>query len=435
MDRREIILSLGLFSLLPTELFAGVDNNSRINALAKKYYSQVVDWRRHFHQYPELSNREYKTSDFVANELKELGLEVHEKIAHTGVVGILKGAKPGPTVALRADMDALPVLEKTGLAFASKETGEYEGKSVPIDHACGHDAHTAMLLGAACVLTEMKNEIAGQVMFLFQPAEEGPPKGEAGGAKLMVEEGVLDNPKVKSIFGIHVWPGITGKISYRPKGFMAAADRVEITIKGKQTHGAQPWAGTDLSAMSAQIVESINQIMSRQIDVTAEPSVLSITTIHGGERFNIIPEQYVLGGTLRTFSPERREEIIKKVTNSVDGIAKSFGATEAIVDFQATAPLTYNDPALTSALYNAMVSAAGGKDLVEPNSLAITGAEDFSEFQKKVPGLYVFLGSAAPGVNPKTLAPNHSPYFDIYEPVMEVGVRAHANAALAMLKI
>lgn len=435
MDRRRLLLGLGAISFIPADIFAATGDNTKIAALAKKYQPKVVEWRRHFHQYPELSNREYKTAAFVAVELKRLGLEVREKIAHTGVIGILKGAKPGPTVALRADMDALPVIDKTGLAFASKETGEYEGKTVPIDHACGHDAHIAMLLGAANVLSEMKNEIAGQIMFLFQPAEEGSPKGETGGAKLMVEEGVLENPKVKSIFGIHVWPGLTGKISYRPKGFMASADRVEITIKGKQTHGAQPWSGTDLSAMAAQIVESINHIMSRQIDVTAEPSVLSITTIHGGERFNIIPEQYVLGGTLRTFSPERREEIIKKVKNAVDGIAKSFGATEAVVEFQPTAPLTFNDPALTVSLYKAMLDAAGSKDLVEPNSLAITGAEDFSEFQKKIPGLYVFLGTAAPGIDPKTLAPNHSPYFDIYEPVMETGVRAHAYAALAMLKL
>lgn len=431
MNRRQLIISTMGLSLVNTNAFAADD---KIANLASKIYPQVVKWRRQIHQNPELSNREFKTSELVANELKRLGFKVREKVAHTGVVGVLEGAKPGPAVALRADMDALPVFEKTGLEFASRAKGEYEGHEVPIAHACGHDAHTAMLLGAANVLASMKNEIAGKVVFIFQPAEEGLPKGETGGAKVMIEEGALQNPEVKSIFGIHIWPGQSDEISYRPKGLMAGADRVEITLKGRQTHGAAPWSGIDLSSLASEIVNSINQILARQVNVTTEPSVLSITTMHGGERFNIIPEQFVLGGTLRTFSDARRDLVVKKVETTVKALAQAYGA-EATITFDRFAPPTVNDPQLTQNLYDALLKAVGDEKLLNPNAIPVTGSEDFSEFQRKVPGVYAFLGSSPLKVDPNALPVNHSPYFDINEPAMETGVRAHCYAALKMLTL
>ncbi|ESQ78969.1 hypothetical protein AEYBE204_11135 [Asticcacaulis sp. YBE204] len=405
---------------------------SQIATLAAKVQPKVVAWRRDVHEHPELGNHEVRTAALVATELRRLGLEVQEKIAFTGVIGVLKGGKPGPAVALRADMDGLPVLEKTGLAFASKATGEYDGKTVPITHACGHDAHVAMLLGAAEVLTALKSDIAGSVVFIFQPAEEGPPPGEKGGAELMVAEGVIETYKIKSIFGLHVWPMETGKLYWRPKGFMAAADRVEIRLTGKQTHGAQPWNGVDITALASDIVGAVNQIAARQIDVTTEATVLSITTMQGGVRFNIIPEEFKLGGTLRTFSEARRADVHARVTKTVQALAEAYGA-KAEVEFVLSAPLTYNDPKLAVDIAPTLARAAGGTDKIEPNTSAITGAEDFSQFQKKVPGVFAFLGAAWPGKKPGESPPNHSPYFDIYEPALEVGVRAHAEAALFLL--
>jgi amidohydrolase len=403
-----------------------------INDEVKKIEAQMISWRRHIHQNPELGNREFETAALVAKELRAMGLEVREKIAFTGVKGILKGAKPGPVVALRADMDALPVPDKSGLPFASKATGLYNGQTVPVTHACGHDAHVAMLLAAASVLSKLRSEIAGTIVFIFQPAEEGPPAGEEGGAALMVKDGVLNNPKVQSIFGIHVGPGQSGSITYRSKGFMATADQVKITLKGTQAHGAQPWKGTDLSALSADIIGASHQITSRQINVTEEPTVFSLGVIHGGLRWNILPEDYVIEGTLRTFSPERRLEIIDRFTNTVTALASAYGAT-ATVEFITWAPLTYNDPDLTGYLYEAMTKATGNRAMVEPNALPMTGAEDFSQFQKVIPGTYVFLGITEPGGDPKTLPGNHSPYFVIHEPALTTGVKAHIYAAMSML--
>ncbi|MDC7684534.1 amidohydrolase [Asticcacaulis sp. BYS171W] len=436
MERRRVITGLtgaGLLGLsgLPRAVQAA-PLTARIAALAAKNQPKVVAWRRDIHEHPELGNREVRTAALVAAELRRLGLEVHEKIALTGVVGVLKGDRPGPAVALRADMDALPVLEKTGLPFASKATGDYDGKTVPITHACGHDAHVAMLLGAAEVLTALKADIAGSIVFIFQPAEEGPPPGEKGGADLMVAEGVIETYRITSIFGLHVWPKAAGKLYWRPKGFMAAADRLEIRLSGRQTHGAQPWNGVDITALASDIVGAVNQIAARQIDVTAEPTVLSITTMQGGVRFNIIPEDFKLGGTLRTFSEARRADIHARVTKTVEALAQAYGA-KAEVEFTLSAPLTYNDPKLSADLIPVLARAAGGADRIEPNTTAITGAEDFSQFQKKVPGVFAFLGTAPPNKTPEEIAPNHSPYFDIFEPAMETGVRAHAEAALFLL--
>jgi amidohydrolase len=441
ISRRAQILTLGGFlGLLGVQntLTAAASvkkiklDTKKIESEVKKIEAQMIGWRRHIHQNPELGNREFETAALVAKELRAMGIEVTEKIAFTGVKGVLKGAKPGPVVALRADMDALPVPDKSGLAFASKATGLFNGQSVPVTHACGHDAHVAMLLGAASVLSKMKSDIAGTIVFIFQPAEEGPPAGEEGGAALMVKEGVLTNPKVQSIFGLHVGPGHSGTISYRPKGFMATADQVRITLKGTQAHGAQPWKGTDLSALTSDIIQASHQITARQIDVTEEPTVFSLGVIHGGLRWNILPEDYVIEGTLRTFSADRRTSIIHKFTNTVNALASAYGVS-AQVEFITWAPLTYNDPILTADLYEAMTLATGSQTQVEPNALAMTGAEDFSQFQKQVPGTYVFLGITEPGGDPKTLPGNHSPYFVIHEPALATGVKAHIYAAFGMI--
>lgn len=433
LNRRNIMSGLAITGLgfLPLGLQAAVAD--QIASLAKKVQPKVVAWRRDIHQHPELANREFRTAKLVALELKRLGLDVRENIAVTGVVGVLKGAKSGRVVALRADMDALPVLEKTGEPFASKEIGEFEGATVPITHACGHDCHVAMLLGAAEVLAQIKSEIKGTIVFIFQPAEEGPPSGEDGGAPMMVAQGVLDNPKVQSIFGIHVWPGKTGQISYRPKGFMAAADRIEIKLKGSQTHGALPWKGIDMTALASDIVGALNQIASRQLDITAEPTVITIATMHGGARYNIIPEDFTLGGTLRTFSKERRADVMKRIERAVAGICQSYGA-QGEVKFTSSGALTYNDEKLSHDLLPSLIKAAGASDQVNAMATAITGAEDFSAYQEKIPGVYCFLGVSRPDQDPQTAPPNHSPYFNAYEPALEVGVRAHVMASLAMLE-
>ena len=435
VSRRSVIRSVAgnlvALAVLPAWRFP--HSEDRVFALAAELQPRVVAWRRHFHQFPELSNREFATADRVAAELGTMGIEVRRRIAHTGVVGILRGTRPGPAVALRADMDALPVEEKTGLPFASTVHAESQGTQVPVSHACGHDCHTAMLLGAAAVLSRMKTEIAGTIVFIFQPAEEDSPVGEEGGASLMIREGVLSDPACSSIFGLHVWPGPGGQLSYRPGGIMAADDRISIRLTGRQTHGAVPWKGIDLAALVADCVQAINQIAARQIDVTSEPTVITITTINGGNRPNIIPEEFVLTGTLRTFSIARRQDVIERVTKRVTALAQSYGAV-ANVEFVLTAPLTFNNPALSARLLAPLTRAAGGADRLNSNATPVTAAEDFAEYQAKIPGVFCFLGATAPGVDPATSAPNHSPFFDVWEPAMEVGVRAHVLAALEMLR-
>ncbi len=434
-SRRSAIKSVAgnlmALAILPAWRFP--DFEDRVFTLAAEAQPRVVAWRRHFHQFPELSYREFATADRVAAELGTMGLEVRRKIAHTGVVGILRGAKPGPAVALRADMDALPVTERTGLPFASTVRAESHGAQVPVSHACGHDCHIAMLLGAAAVLSRMRTEISGTIVFIFQPAEEDSPVGEEGGANLMVREGVLTDPACKSIFGLHVWPGPTGQLAYRSGGIMAADDRLSIRLTGRQTHGALPWKGIDLPALVAECVQAINQIAARQIDVTAEPTVITIATINGGNRPNIIPDEFVLTGTLRTFSQARRQDVIERVTRRVTALAQSYGA-ESKVEFELTGALTINDPTLSARLLAPLTRAAGGADRLNASAIPVTASEDFAEYQAKIPGVFCFLGATAPGVDPATSAPNHSPYFDVWEPVMEVGVRAHVLAALEMLR-
>jgi amidohydrolase len=402
--------------------------NARVDAVA----ARVVAWRRDIHQHPELANRESRTGALVAAHLKQLGLEVREGVAHTGVVGVLRGAKPGGVVALRADMDALPVAEATGLPFASTATATYDGATVPVAHACGHDAHTAMLMGAAEVLAGLKSEVNGTIVFLFQPAEEGAPAGERGGASLMIDEGALADPAPEAVFGLHVVPGTPGTIFYRPEGFMAAADQVHISLRGKQTHGAWPWKGIDVISLASAVVSELNTLAARTVDVTATPTVLTIATIHGGVRYNIIPEEVVMTGTLRTFDKEQRTQIKGRIEQTVTNLAASYGA-RAEVKFVASGAVTWNDPALSRSVFSALEEAAGaGK--VDMNRRPTTVSEDFSAYQKRIPGVFYHMGASAAGTDPEASAPNHSPQFDVNEAVLPVGVRAHVLTALRWLE-
>lgn len=382
---------------------------------------QVVAWRRDLHQHPELSNREQRTAAVVADVLKNLGLEVQTKVAKHGVVAILRGGKPGPLVALRADMDALPVTEQVDLPFASKVTTEFNGQQVGVMHACGHDAHVAMLLGAATVLSKHKKDLPGSVMFVFQPAEEGPPAGEEGGARLMLKEGLFAKHKPDAIFGLHVWPAPAGLLLVRPEGSMAAADTFEITVKGVQTHGSSPWRGVDPISVAGQLITALQQIPARQLDITKAPAVVSVGQVQGGVRWNIIPDQVKLSGTIRTFDPEMREQLLQKMARTSEHIAAASGAT-AEFHYHNAAAVTWNHAELTSWAMPSLNWAGQAAGVSQNNP--ITGAEDFSFYQQQVPGVFVFLGISEPGVSVENTAPNHSPRFKLYEPAMENGVRA-----------
>ncbi|HTI04682.1 MAG TPA: amidohydrolase [Gemmatimonadales bacterium] len=401
-----------------------------IDARVPQVISKVVAWRRDIHEHPELSNRETRTADIVAQHLRSLGLEVRTGVAHTGVVGVLKGGKPGPVVALRADMDALPVTEEVDVPFASKARSTYNGQDVGVMHACGHDAHTAMLMGVAEVLAGMRAEIPGTVKFIFQPAEEGPPVGEQGGAELMVTEGVLDNPKPSAIFGLHVFPYPTGEIRYRPGGTLAAADRFWIVVHGRQTHGAQPWSGVDPIVVASQIVLGLQTITSRQINVTTAPAIVTVGAINGGVRFNIIPDSVVMMGTIRTFDAAMRDDIHARIRRTAESIAQSAGAT-ANVTIDSSSAVTYNDPALTASIVPSLQAAAGASHVaVGP---LITASEDFSRYQQRIPGVFFFLGITPPGTDSSKVAPNHSPRFYVDEAAFPVGVRAMAHVAVDYL--
>ena len=405
-----------------TKVHAGEKLKEQVDRSADRMESKVIEWRRHFHQFPELSNREFKTAERVAEHLEHLGLDVKTGVAHTGVVGLLKGVKPGPVVALRADMDALPVTERVEVPFASKVRAEYNGQEVGVMHACGHDAHTAILMGVAEILSSMKKELRGTVKFIFQPAEEGAPRGEQGGAELMVAEGVLKNPKVDVIFGLHVWAlKEVGTIGYRPEGFMAASDGLRITVKGKQTHGSTPWTGIDPITVSAQIIMGLQTIISRQTELTENAAVITIGSIHGGVRSNIIPDRVEMIGTIRTLNTEMQDKIHEKIRRTVTKIAESAG-TVAEVRIGKGNPVTYNDPDLTAMMLPSLEAAAGAENVTLMN--AITGAEDFSFYQKRIPGLYFFLGGMPKGTKPEEAAPHHSPDFYIDESCLKLGVRA-----------
>jgi amidohydrolase len=419
------------FVLFSLSTFAQKDIvRNKVTQQAAQVEAKVIAWRRDFHEHPELGNHEVRTAGIVAKHLQSLGIEVKTNIAHTGVVGILRGGKPGPVVALRADMDALPVTERVNVPFASKVRTTYNGQEVGVMHACGHDSHTAILMGVAEVLSSMRKDLKGTVKFIFQPSEEGVPKGEEGGAELMVKEGVLDNPKVDVIFGLHINSATeVGKITYRPGGTMAAVNSMKITVKGKSSHGAYPWASIDPIVTSAQIINALQTIVSRNLDVTENPGVVTIGAINGGVRTNIIPEQVELIGTIRSLSNDDEAMMIKRVKEIATKTAEAAGAT-AVVDipYDTHYPVTYNDVALTAKMLPSLQRAAGTQN-VELRQ-AVTGAEDFSFYQQKVPGLFFFLGGMPKGQDPKTAPPHHTPDFYIDESGFKLGVEALTNLTL-----
>jgi amidohydrolase len=390
---------------------------------------KVIAWRRDIHQNPELSNREYRTAAKVADHLRALGLDrVDTGIAHTGVVGVLRGGLPGPVIALRADMDGLPVLEQTGLPFASRARGEYNGQEVPVMHACGHDNHVAMLMGAAEVLALNRELLPGTVKFIFQPAEEGPPAGEDGGAIMMIEEGVLDGPDApQAILGLHAWPGNSGTLMYRSGSFMAAADGLQINIVGRQAHGSSPWRGVDPIYVAAQIATAIQGIPSRHLDITKGPAVITIGSIHGGVRGNIIPDEVEMQGTIRTFDSGMREQLHARLRKTVQAIADANGAT-ATVTIEGYAPVTSNHPALLGKMMPTLQWAAGSGNVIEAD--LITAAEDYAFFQQRIPGLYLMLGVSDPSIPLSERPSNHSPLFNAQEDALIVGVRTLVGFAL-----
>jgi len=398
---------------------------TKLDQQAKDIDAKVIEWRRHLHQNPELSNRETKTAAYITEHLKSLGLKVQTGVAVTGVVGLLETGKPGPVIALRADMDALPVTERNSLPFASKVKTTFNAQETGVMHACGHDTHVAMLMGVAEILSKNKSELKGTVKFIFQPAEEGAPDGEEGGADLMVKEGVLENPKVDAIFGLHISSNTpVGQLTYRPGGLLAASDRFSIRVKGRQAHGSAPWNSVDPIVVSAQIINGLQTIISRQTELTKEAAVITVGRMQGGIRENIIPEEAFLAGTIRTLDTAMQQKIHDKIILTATKIAESAGA-RAEVKITRETPVTYNDPALTQKMVPSLQKASGASNTKVIN--AITGAEDFAFYQKKVPGLFFFVGGMSPDQNPATVASHHTPDFMIDEQGFITGVKAMLN--------
>ena len=419
---KNLLISILTFSFIVAQTPERV--NKQIDKIADKIEKKVIKWRRDIHQNPELSNREFKTAAKVAKHLRSLGIDVETEVAHTGVVGLLKGGKPGKVVALRADMDGLPVKEKVDLPFASKAKGIYQEKEVDVMHACGHDNHVAGLMGAAEILASIRKDLPGTVKFIFQPAEEGAPLGEKGGAPYMVEEGVMDNPKVDAIFGLHAWPGKVGQAEYRSGPTMAAAERMRITVTGVQTHGALPWGGVDPIVISSQIILALQTIVAREVDITEVPAVVTIGSIHGGVRNNIIPEEVVMEGTIRTFKQEIKDHIHKSIKDKVEMIASASGAKANVEIFSGIAKVTYNEPSLTDQMLPSLQKVYGKENvLIRP---FVTGAEDFPFFTDHAPGLYFFNGVSE---DASKAYPNHSPYFFADERNLKYGMKSMAQLA------
>lgn len=431
---KKFILIVFLFCL--TIATAQKSNYSElISKKAAQIEQKVIDWRHDIHQNPELGNREVRTAALIAKHLESLGIEVKTGVAVTGVVGILKGDKPGPVIALRADMDALPVIENNNLPFASKVKTTYNGKETGVMHACGHDGHVAILMGVAEILSGMKKELRGTVKFIFQPAEEGAPVGEEGGAALMVKEGVLQNPKVDVIFGLHLSAGTeVGKINYHPGGTMASSADVKITVKGKPAHGAYPWQSVDPIVVSAQIINSLQTIVSRNVQLTHNPAVVTIGSIHGGNRHNIISEEVEMLGTIRTFSKSDEDLIFERIRQIVTKTAEAAGATaEVKLPYSSYNPVTFNDVALTEAMLPSLQKTAGKENVnLVP---AVTGAEDFSFYQEKVPGLYFFVGGMKKGQDPDTVGPHHTPQFLIEDSAFLTGMNALCNLVFDYIEL
>jgi amidohydrolase len=411
-----------LCALSPIFSFAISDD---IDAATAKIMPQVIKWRRYLHEHPELSNREFNTSKLVADELRRLGIEVRTGIAKTGVVGVLKGGLPGPVIGLRADMDALPVTERVGVPFKSTVTSEYNGQTVGVMHACGHDSHVAMLLGTANVLAGMKDKIKGTVVFIFQPAEEGPPAGETGGADDMVKQGVMDNPKIDAVFGIHINAQTEiGQIKYKSGAEMAASDWFTIKVRGKQTHGSQPWLGIDPIAAATQIYTGLQMIVARESELTKAPVVITVGKINGGVRENIIPEEMTMAGTIRTLDSAMQVEVHNRIRLTAQKIAESMGAT-AEVTIVNKAPVTYNTPELVKKMFPSLEKAAGKANVLETEWT--TGAEDFAFYGTKAPSFFFFVGGMPKGKNPRDTAAHHTPDFFIDDSRLDVGIKAFCN--------
>ncbi len=417
--------------IISANLFAQNDIiklKEQVAAAADKIEAQCISWRRDFHEHPELGNREFRTSGLVAQHLRKLGIEVKETVAKTGVVGILKGGKPGPCIALRADMDALPIVERVSIPFASKQRSIYNGQEVGVMHACGHDSHIAMLMSVAEILSGMRQDIRGTIKFIFQPAEEGPPEGEEGGAELMVKEGVMDNPKVDVIFGLHIQSDIeVGKIEYKPGAFMASSDWFHIVVKGKGSHGSQPWNGIDPIQVSAQIIEGLQTIVSRQMELTKAPVVITVGKIQGGVRSNIIPEECILDGTIRTLDSGMQKQVHEKIKWMTSKIAEASGAT-AETSISTKTLVTFNSPELVKKMIPSLESAAGYGNVKERDW--VTGAEDFSYYGTKAPAFFFYLGGMPKGNDPKKAPPHHTADFYIDESGMKTGIKAFCNLVI-----
>ncbi|ALJ01414.1 N-acyl-L-amino acid amidohydrolase [Rufibacter tibetensis] len=428
---KKIASAAALMALTQVTQAQTTNLHAQIDQLANKLEPKVIQWRRDFHQNPELSNREIKTAEKVAKHLKSLGFEVKTGVAKTGVIGILKGGQPGPVVALRADMDALPVTERNSLPFASKVRTTFNNQEVGVMHACGHDTHIAMLMGAAEILAQHKKDLKGTVKFIFQPAEEGAPAGEEGGAEVMVAQGALENPKVDAIFGLHINSATeVGTLKYRPQGTMASSDNFKIKVKGRQAHGAYPWMSVDPIVVSAQIINGIQTIVSRQMELTNEAAVVTVGAIHGGVRTNIIPEEVEMIGTIRSLDPKMQDQIHEKLRRTAEMIAASAGAT-ATVEIVKNTPITYNHEALTAHILPSLQTVAGQQNVVLTK--AVTGAEDFAYYQQKVPGVFIFVGGMSKGQDPSKMPAHHTPDFMIDESGLKLGVRTLAYLAVDYL--
>lgn len=418
-------------ALLPSTLAAQSPLAQELDRNAAAIAPKVIAWRRDFHAHPELSYEERRTSAAVAAHLRALGLDVREGLAKTGVIGVLRGGRPGPVVALRADMDALPVTEDNDLPFKSTVRATYNGQDVGVMHACGHDGHTAMLMGAAELLAGVRAKLPGTVVFVFQPAEEGAPVGQLGGAAQLLKDGALDDPKPSAIFGLHVFPLESGTLQTRAGGIMAAADQFRLVVHGRGAHGAAPWRGIDPVPVAAQIIGALQTIPSRQMDPTRAPTIITIGSIVGGVRNNVIPDSVVMLGTLRTYEPAQRTDAQRRIRQTAEAIAAATGAT-ATVAFSVTADVTANDSALTLRMAPTLARVAGpSKQRV---AAPVTVSEDFAEYQKRMPGLFVFLGAVPPGMSPDDAAPNHSARFQLDEAALAIGTRALVALAVDYLE-
>ncbi|WP_028917986.1 amidohydrolase [Pseudoxanthomonas sp. J35] len=430
---RVSLLACALGLALPGLAGAQPAQRPEVAEAAAKLRQQVIDWRRDFHQHPELSNREERTARVVAEELRRMGLEPKTGIAHHGVVAVIKGGRPGPRIALRADMDALPVAERTGLPFASKATAEFRGETVGVMHACGHDAHTGILLGVARALVSMRESLPGEVMLVFQPAEEGAPPGEEGGASLMLAEGIFDDFRPEAVFGLHVFSTVqAGQIAVRGGPLMAASDRFSIKVKGRQTHGSRPWGGIDPIVAAADLVGTAQSIVSRRTDIAKLPAVVTFGAIKGGIRYNIIPDDVELIGTIRTFDAGMRERIFADLGNVAAHVAAAHGATvETRIPDGDSNPATINDPALTARMLPSLQAVVGADNVFEPP--LTMGAEDFSFYGREAPAMFFFVGATAKGIDPATAPSNHSPEFTLDETALDVGFRALLQVSLDYL--